>query len=108
MAEAIVIIFFVLSFFLVWQGVLYLIKHPNITIDLDGKVYAHEPNVEELQNLVLTYLHNEETADLSEISELVGSHDITIEILALLEKRLLIETTESPDGSILISKYVNQ
>ena len=104
MAEAIVILIFVVAFALVWYGILYLIKHPDITIDLEGKVLAHEPNLEEYENLVLTYLHNEEVADVDELVQLVGSKDSTVKLLAHLERRGLVNIIDDDDGEILVTR----
>ena len=67
MAEAIIILIFLCAFALVWYALLYLIRHPNINIDLTPQVLAHEPELEEQITKVLTYLHNEEEANIESI-----------------------------------------
>jgi len=104
MVEAIVILVFIIAFTLVWYGLMYLIKHPDINISLEAKVLAHEPNLIEYQNKVMTYLHNEERASVEEFESLLGSEEIAHDVLIHLEKRGLIDIVEDSNGDIIITK----
>ena len=102
MAEAIVILIFLCAFALVWYALLYLIRHPNINIDLTPQVLAHEPELEEQITKVLTYLHNEEEATVESIGNLLGSDEIAEDVITLLEYRNLVTVFERDDELFII------
>jgi len=104
MTEAIIIIIFVVAFAGLWRAILYLIKHPNIEFDLEPKVLAHEPELEELIQKILTYLHNEESATISEIGSLLGNNEIAVDVVDLMVFRGNVFAKEV-DNEIIISRY---
>ena len=104
MVEAIIILIFITAFGLVWYSLLYLIRHPNININLTPQVLAHEPELEEYIARLLTYLHNEESADFDSAASLLGSEEVANDVINLLVYRNLITVTETEDGQVIISK----
>ena len=98
------IIIFIVAFALLMRLLLYLVRHPDIDIDLDGKVMAHEPSLEEVSNLVLTYLHEEEQATYSEIITLLESEEVASSVISFLVRRgeIVAEFDGTKDEEVLI------
>jgi hypothetical protein len=105
MLQAIVIVVFLAAFFLLMKGLLYLIKHPDIDMTLEGKVMAHEPNIEKQAGLILTYLHEEEVATKDEIDVLLGSDNSSSLLLNYLDQIGEINMKTNKDGEVEIRLY---
>lgn len=92
MLEAILITIFIIAFALVWYVVLYLLKHPNLDFDLEARVLAHEPDLEDKLTKIRLYLHEEEYASIREIELLLNTPESqALELISLLVKRQMVE-----------------
>lgn len=104
MLTAIIIAILIAAFLLVWYSLLYLLRHPDIDFNLDSEVLAHEPGLEEKVYKIRTYLHNEETASVDELSALLGvSYEEALRIVNLLEKNNLVSIVDD-NGELIVQQ----
>lgn len=103
MLAVLLITLFVITFAVVWYAVLHYIRNPHTDLYFEGKVMAHEPNLEEYLNKTLVYLHEEEQANIKEIETLLGSVETAESVVKLLLDRNQINALTDDNGAIIIS-----